>query len=269
MTWSAPVNKSLQCVLMLAVSFLLCACVHNSARTSEAAVDGPIITEGLSRAKQSLITPADAINRLMEGNNRFLTSAMLKRDLLAQQQSRGVSGQFPFASVLSCADSRSDPALVFDQGLGDLFVTRVEGTIVNTDILGSLEYAAKVTGSKAIVVLGHSHCGAVKSACDGVKLGNLTQLIGKISPAVKATASIGGPDRSSKNYEFVDAVAVKNVELTLKAIRSNSSILRDMESKGLIKIVGAMLDIETGKVTFLGESVAPAVKTTLKAGRNR
>ncbi|HEY6528570.1 MAG TPA: carbonic anhydrase family protein [Cellvibrionaceae bacterium] len=266
-----PVKNSISLALTLLFFALLCACVHNPAGSggAQASVSQPVINEGLSRAKQNQIAPAEAINLLIEGNNRFLTSAMHKRDLLAQEQSRGVSGQFPFASVISCADSRSDPVLIFDQGIADLFITRVEGNIINPDILGSLEYAAKMAGSKAIVVLGHTHCGAVKGACDGVKLGNFTQLISKISPAIKATPNIGGPDRSSKNYEFVDAAAEKNVENSLKALRANSPILKDMESRGLIKIVGAMLDIETGKVTFVGEAVAPAVKTTIKAGRDK
>lgn len=269
MRWAILVTNYQLLGLCLALVLLMSGCAHKQVKTDKPDSDATVITEGLSRAKQMEITPSAAISRLAEGNKRFLTSTMLKRDLLAQEQSRGVSGQFPFASVVSCADSRADPALIFDQGLGELFVARVEGNIVNPDILASLEYAAKVTGSKAIVVVGHTHCGAIKSACDGVKLGNLTQLVGKMSPAIKATLNVGGLDRSSKNYEFVDAAAVKNVELTLKAIRKNSSVLKEMESDGLIKIVGAMLDIETGKVTFMGENTAPKVKTTLKPGRDQ
>ena len=251
----------------LSLVFFIGACAPHSRPAGEIPAAAPVISEGLSRAKQSEISPSDAVQRLIDGNNRFLTGTQLKRDLLAQAQSRGVSGQFPFASIVSCSDSRADPALLFDQGLGDIFVARVEGNGVNTDILGSLEYAAKIRGSKAIVVVGHNHCGAIKSACDGVKLGNFTQLISRISPAVKATPSVGGRDRSAKNYEFVDAVAVKNVELTLKAIRTGSSVLRDLEQKGQIKILGAMLDIETGKVTMLGEPIGPGVKTTIKTRR--
>ncbi len=255
------------CVLGLSLIATGCAQYAGRGTGTAAQPQQPIISDGLSRAKQSEISPSDALQRLMDGNNRFLTGGQLKRDLLAQAQSRGVSGQFPFASIVSCADSRADPALLFDQGISDIFVARVEGNIINADVLGSLEYAAKITGSKAIVVLGHNHCGAVKGACDGIKLGNFTQLINRISPAVKATASIGGSDRSSKNYEFVDAVAVKNVELGIKAIRSGSSLLREMENKGQIKLVGAMLDIETGKVTFMGEPIGPGVKTTIKSRR--
>ncbi|HMW49734.1 MAG TPA: carbonic anhydrase family protein [Cellvibrionaceae bacterium] len=256
-------------IRLIGLCLLLASCAHQSERGAGPAAhqQEPMITEGLSRAKQSEISPSDGLQRLIDGNNRFLTGGQLKRDLLAQAQSRGVSGQFPFASIVSCADSRADPALLFDQGISDIFVARVEGNVINADVLGSLEYAAKISGSKAIVVLGHNHCGAVKGACDGLKLGNFTQLINRISPAVKATPSIGGPDRSSKNYEFVDAVAVKNVELSLKAIRTGSPLLKELENKGQIKIVGAMLDIETGKVTFLGEPIGPGVKTTIKTRR--
>lgn len=254
---------------LIGLCLITLGCGHQTGRSAGPAAhqQAPIITEGLSRAQQSEISPSDALQRLVDGNNRFLTGGQLKRDLLAQAQSRGVSGQFPFASIVSCADSRADPALLFDQGISDIFVTRVEGNVINADVLGSLEYAAKISGSKAIVVLGHNHCGAVKSACDGIKLGNFTQLINRISPAVKATPSVGGSDRSSKNYEFVDAVAVKNVELSLKAIRTGSPLLRELENKGQIKIVGAMLDIETGKVTIMGEPIGPGVKTTIKARR--
>lgn len=261
-----PVKTS---VWLLSLCLILPGCGHQTGRAGGAAAGQhePVISEGLSRAKQSEISPSDAVQRLMDGNNRFLSGKQFKRDLLAQAQSRGVSGQFPFASIVSCADSRADPALLFDQGLADIFVARVEGNLVNADVLGSLEYAAKISGSKAIVVLGHNHCGAVKSACDGIKLGNFTQLINRISPAVKATPSVGGSDRLSSNYEFVDAVAVKNVELSLKAIRSGSPVLKELENKGQLKIVGAMLDIETGKVTFMGEPIGPGVKTKIKTSR--
>lgn len=253
--------------LLVAVSLVLsvgCAKTTTSARGSDSS---GVITEGMSRAQQAQIEPKAAITMLAEGNKRFLTSNMLKRDLLAQEQSRGVTGQFPFASVLTCADSRADPAHIFDQGLGELYVVRNEGHVLNNDVLASLEYSVKFAGSKAIVVLGHTHCSAIKSACDGVKVGNIAQLIGKISPAIKATPNIGGADRSSKNYEFVDLAAVKNVELTLKAIRKNSPLLKEMESEGSIVIAGAMLDIESGQVTFLGEFTAKPVKTTIKSSK--
>ncbi|MEY4588774.1 MAG: hypothetical protein RL497_850 [Pseudomonadota bacterium] len=262
-------HNKLNLALMLTASMLLSACANQPVVNAEPAVKSePIISTALTKERQAQITPTAAVNVLMEGNNRFLTGTMLKRDLLAQEQASGTGGQFPLASIVSCIDSRADPALIFDQGLGDLFVARVAGNIVNPDILGSLEYAAKVAGSKAIVVLGHTHCGAIKGACDGAKMGNLTQLVGKINPAVKATPSVGGKDRTSKNHEFVDAAAQMNVAHTLKAIRTNSAILKDMEKKGLIKIVGAMLDVETGKITFMDESLPAKVQTTIKTSHH-
>lgn len=259
------VFKTIQ--LLAAASLLVSAgCAKTPASVRPADSSG-VITEGMSRAQQAQIEPKAAILMLAEGNKRFLTSAMLKRDLLAQAQSRGVTGQFPFASVLTCADSRADPAHIFDRGLGELYVVRNEGNVINSDVLAGLEYSVKFAGSKAIVVLGHTHCSAIKSACDGVKVGNIAQLVGKISPAIKATPNIGGTDRSSQNYEFVDLAAVKNVELTLKAIRKNSPLLKEMESEGAIVIAGAMLDIESGQVTFLGEFTAKPVKTTIKPNK--
>ncbi|MEO6740388.1 MAG: carbonic anhydrase family protein [Chthoniobacteraceae bacterium] len=159
-------------------------------------------------------------------------------------------GQYPYASVVSCLDSRTGTELIFDQGIGDVFNARVAGNIVNPDILGSLEFASKVAGSKLIAVIGHTKCGAVKGACDHVKLGNLTGLLNRIEPAVKATPSVGGSDRSSKNAEFVDAAAQQNVRKAMANIRQNSPILRQMEKEGQIQIVGGMHDITTGKVTF-------------------
>lgn len=204
----------------------------------------------MTKAKQSEITPDKAIELLKEGNGRFASGKMRKRNLPAQVKETGVNGQFPFAAVVSCMDSRAAPSLVFDQGIGDIFSARIAGNIVNEDILGSLEYAAKVAGSKAILVLGHTHCGAVKGACDNAQLGNLTQLVAKIIPAVKATPDVHGEDRSSKNHHFVDAVAETNVKMTVNTILEKSAVLKEMVDKGQIKIVGAMLDVETGKVKF-------------------
>ncbi len=204
----------------------------------------------MSKVKQAEVTPERAIELLKEGNNRFTSGKMRKRNLRAQVKESGLNGQFPFAAVVSCMDSRAAPSLVFDQGIGDIFSARIAGNIVNEDILGSLEYAAKIAGSKAILVLGHTHCGAVKGACDNAQLGNLTQLVAKILPAVKATPDVHGDDRSSKNHHFVDAVAETNVKMSVNAILEKSAILKEMADKGQIKIVGAMLDVETGKVTF-------------------
>ncbi|EWH08343.1 carbonic anhydrase, partial [Cellulophaga geojensis KL-A] len=160
-------------------------------------------------------------------------------------------GQFPFATILSCIDSRVSAELVFDQGLGDIFSVRIAGNFVNEDILGSMEFGCKLAGTKLIVVLGHTSCGAVKGACDNAELGNLTAMLSKIKPAVEAVSEPADESlRNSKNLEFVDNVAAKNVQLTIDRIVAESEVLADMQSKGEIKIVGAMYDINSGAVTF-------------------
>ncbi len=231
----------------------LCAAALISAVSLASYAEGiaPItVSHALTQAKQNEISPERAIELLKEGNQRFSAGKMRKRNLRAQVKESGVNGQFPFAAVVSCIDSRAAPSIVFDQGIGDIFSARIAGNIVNEDILGSLEYAAKVAGSKAILVLGHSHCGAVKGACDNAQFGNLTQLVAKILPAVKATPNVDGDDRSSKNHHFVDAVAETNVKMTVANILEKSPLLKEMVDSGKIKIVGAMLDVETGKVKF-------------------
>lgn len=204
----------------------------------------------MTKAKQAAMTPEAALQLLKEGNERFVSGASIRRDLPAQVKATGHDGQFPIASVISCIDSRAAPSHVFDQGIGDLFTARVAGNIVNEDILGSLEYGSKVAGAKLVVVLGHTHCGAVKGACDKVALGNLTALLDKIQPAVKVTPDTHGTDRSSKNHHFVDAVAKANVHMTVARLLQQSPVLRAMHESGEIKVVGAMLDVETGRVQF-------------------
>jgi len=193
---------------------------------------------------QAAMTPAQALERLREGNTRFATNAMKPRDWSAKVVATA-SGQFPFAAVLACMDSRAPVEIVFDQGLGDVFGVRVAGNVVNDDELGSLEYAAKV-GAKLIVVLGHTRCGAVKGAIDGVKLGNLTGLLDKIHPAVDA-AKCTDP----KSEACVTSVAEQNVRQSLREIRARSSYLAHDLDEGEIELVGAMYDVETGRVTFL------------------
>ncbi|MFZ6707720.1 carbonic anhydrase family protein [Undibacterium sp. TC9W] len=238
-------SKSLSFLAALTTALLVTACASQSPTASQ-----PPISVAMTQSMQSKISPDSAIAMLKEGNQRFVSGNMLKRDLPGQVKTSGRDGQFPFASIVSCIDSRSEPALVFDQGIGDLFTARVAGNVVNEDILGSLEYAAKVAGSKTIVILGHSHCGAVKGACDNANLGNLTQLVAKIMPAVKATPDTHGSDRTSANHHFVDAVAEMNVKMTVKAVTEKSVVLKEMADKGQIKIIGAMLDVETGKIEF-------------------
>lgn len=200
-----------------------------------------------TKTTQDSITPAKAIELLKEGNERFVNNKALNRDLNAQVQATG-GGQFPFAAVLGCIDSRVPSEIVFDQGIGDIFNARVAGNFINTDILGSLEFACKVAGSKAIVVLGHTKCGAVKGACDHVELGNLTAMLDNIMPAVDAVEEEG--ERSSANASFVQKVADLNVENAVKAISEKSPVLKEMIDNGEITVVGAMYDVDSGKVTF-------------------
>ena len=203
-----------------------------------------------TKETQATLTPEKALVLLKEGNLRFQNNSKANRDLLAQVNDTS-SGQYPFATILSCIDSRVSAELVFDQGVGDIFSIRIAGNFVNEDILGSMEFACKLAGTKVLVVLGHSSCGAIKGACDDAKLGNLTALISKIKPAVKAVTTPEEPHlRNSSNLDFVNSVAKKNISMTLDNIRDQSSVLRDMEVEGSIKIVGAMYDINTGLITF-------------------
>jgi carbonic anhydrase len=199
---------------------------------------------------QSKLTPRMALEILKEGNGRFIKNLKAQRDLLEQVNDTR-DGQWPFATILSCIDSRTSAELIFDQGLGDIFSVRIAGNIVNTDILGSMEFACKVAGSKLIVVLGHSKCGAVKGACDHVEMGNLTELLSKLQPAVYAESETKAADkRNSKNAEFVENVASINVRRSVKNIIERSFILEQMVEEGKIGVVGAMHNIDTGKVTF-------------------
>jgi carbonic anhydrase len=203
-----------------------------------------------TRETQATMTPQKSLQFLKEGNQRFQNNLKANRNLLEQVNDTS-DGQFPFATILSCIDSRVSAELVFDQGLGDIFSVRIAGNFVNEDILGSMEFACKLAGTKLIVVLGHTSCGAVKGACDNAKMGNLTKLIEKITPAVDAvTEPQDAKLRNSSNLEFVDSVAVKNVQLTIDRIHKESPILTEMEKNGEIMIIGAMYDINTGEVTF-------------------
>jgi carbonic anhydrase len=203
-----------------------------------------------SQSSQANITPDQALDMLIEGNQRFVQRKMTERDFSEQIKSTS-TGQWPFAAVLACIDSRVSSELVFDQGIGDIFSARVAGNVVNTDILGSLEFACAAAGSKLVVVQGHSSCGAVKGACDGVELGNLTSMLAKIKPAIEAIESpADAAQRNSKNTEFVDAVTRKNVQMSVEGLRQGSEVLRDLEEQGKIKIIGAMYDVSTGVVEF-------------------
>lgn len=208
---------------------------------------------------QATITPQKALQILKEGNARFVNNLKVNRNLL-QQANETRDGQWPFAVILSCIDSRTSAELIFDQGLGDIFSIRIAGNVVNCDIVGSAEFACKVAGSKLVVVLGHSKCGAVKGACDHVEMGNLTGLLSKIQPAVYQENSIGEPQlRNSKNSDFVEKVCDLNIRHSVRSIVSKSFILEHMINSGEIGIIGAKHDLETGKVEFFEDSFMSSV----------
>ena len=204
---------------------------------------------------QASITPARALEILKEGNMRFVNNLKVNRNLL-QQANDTRDGQWPFAVILSCIDSRTSAELIFDQGLGDVFSIRIAGNVVNTDIIASLEFACKIAGSKLIVVLGHTNCGAIKGACDHVELGNLTELLSKIQPAVyKEKTTTDGALRNSSNPEFVENVTNLNIKHSVKSIVNRSYILEQMIQQGEIAIIGAHHNLETGVVNFFDGSI--------------
>jgi carbonic anhydrase len=198
---------------------------------------------------QASLSPEKALQILKDGNERFINNLKANRNLL-QQVNETSTGQFPFAVILSCIDSRTSAELIFDQGLGDIFSVRIAGNILNDDILGSMEFACKVAGSKLVLVLGHTRCGAIIGACNHVELGKLTGLLDKVKPALAVDNSLPEDQRNGNNRDYVQAVTEENVHLTMKRIRQESDILADMERNGQIKIVGGMYEVETGAVTF-------------------
>lgn len=201
-----------------------------------------------SKETQTSLTPNAALEILKEGNDRFVKNLKANRNLL-QQVNETSTGQFPFATILSCIDSRTSAELIFDQGLGDVFSIRIAGNILNEDILGSMEFATKVVGTKVLVVLGHTKCGAIVGACNHVEMGNLTTLLNKVQPAIFNEKSVV-ENRDGSNPVFVKKVTELNVHLTIDRIRRESPIIAEMEEQGLIKIVGGMYDVETGVVSF-------------------
>jgi carbonic anhydrase len=207
----------------------------------------------LNKELQDSITPTMALGLLEDGNKRFVNNLKINRNLL-QQANETSDGQHPFAVILSCIDSRTSAELIFDQGLGDVFSVRIAGNIINEDILGSMEFGCKVAGSKLIVVLGHTKCGAIKGACDHVEMGNLTALLSKIQPAVYDEKT-EVENRSSSNSEFVEKVATINVKRTVHAIMERSPILKEMIEKGEIGIVGGTHEISSGQVHFYADSL--------------
>ena len=208
----------------------------------------------LTKEEQQKITPAEAISLLKNGNRRFLERKMEKRDYNAQIETT-CNGQFPLACILSCIDSRVPVELIFDQGLGDVFSCRVAGSVINEDVLGSMEFACKIAGAKAIVVLGHTRCGAIMGACDNVQMGNLTALLSKIKPAIEAETTIL-ENRNSGNKEFLYRVTDLNIHHAIKEISANSPLLSEMAQNHQIAIIGGVYDVETGKVTFYDDTLS-------------
>ena len=239
-------------LVLQAAVFTGCATTRDAAAPQAAAAATTPATQpvpALTKEAQAAMSPADALQRLKAGNARFVAGMALPRDLRGQVTATA-GGQYPYASVLGCIDSRVPPELVFDQGIGDLFSARIAGNFVDPDILGSLEFASKLSGAKLILVLGHTGCGAIKGACDDVKLGNLTTTLAHLRPAVTAVRDVPGK-RDSKNEEFVNAVTHMNVKLTLEAIRKQSPILDDLIARGELGLAGGVYDVKTGVVEFI------------------
>ncbi|MEO8574697.1 MAG: carbonic anhydrase family protein [Pyrinomonadaceae bacterium] len=214
----------------------------------DTAAQKPVVQTKESQAKT---TPHQALQKLKEGNARFVSGTSHDHGSYRVEAPLTAKGQYPFAAFVSCIDSRVSVDDIFDLHNGDAFDARVAGNIVDSDILGSLEYATEEAGAKLIVVLGHTHCGGIKGACDDIKLGNLTGLVEKIKPAVTSVASgWHGGEMNSRNDKFVEAVMRENVRLTIRNIREQSEVIHELEKKGKVEIVGAEYDVETGKVIF-------------------
>ncbi len=234
--------------LLVLVSFL-CSCSNTPTKTTTASQD---TGQAIVRSKAP-DTPQEELAALKEGNRRFVKNQQLGHDFHFQID-KTKDGQKPYAVILSCLDSRVPVEIVFDQGIGEVFVARVAGNIENNDILGSMEFGTAVTGAKLIVVMGHTKCGAVKGACNNVKLGHLTGLLKKIEPAVKVVRS-STPNFDPNSYEHIDHVSAENVRLTVARIRKGSKIIRDLESQNKVRLVGAMYDISSGNIDFLDEQL--------------
>jgi carbonic anhydrase len=204
-----------------------------------------------TKESQDKITPQNALEFLKEGNLRFINNLKTNRNLL-KQVNQTSEGQFPFATIFSCIDSRTSAELIFDQGLGDIFSIRIAGNVLNEDILGSMEYACSIAKSKILVVLGHTNCGAVISACNNVEVGNLTFLLRKIKPAIESEVTIV-KERNGNNVNYVNNVSINNVNQTIKQVREQSIILRNLENNGDIIMIGGLYSVETGVVKFFEE----------------
>lgn len=250
-------NPLMACCLM---SLMLSGCMQNQPAATKATDENdsqsasnakPLVNRVLTQAEQQELTPDQVITLLKEGNQRFVSGTLTSRSHTKKVRESAL-GQYPKAIVLSCVDSRIPVEDVFDRGIGDIFVARIAGNFENTDILGSMEFACKVSGSKLVFVLGHEHCGAIRGAIDGVKLGNITSMLANIEPAIDHFEKYDG-EKTSKNKKFVEMVTEQNVRGTIDRIRKNSPILKEMEAQGKIKIVGGIYNMDTGTVSFLEE----------------
>ncbi len=229
-------------------AFFKAAGVATAVGVVEAGLGSVLAHADLTKEQRDKMTADEIIQQMKAGNERFRSGKPKHRDLMREAKATA-KGQYPAAIVFSCVDSRAPAELILDLGIGDIFSGRVAGNVADEDVLGSMEFACKVAGSKVVLVMGHTACGAIKGAIDGAQLGNLTALLAKIRPAIEATHYTG--ERSVKNHAFVDAVARNNVSLTIANIRQRSPVLRDLESTGDIKIAGSMYNLETGVVEFL------------------
>ncbi len=244
--------KGIKFGLIVLASFTM-ACKQEAktevAKTALKVEEPQLLTTVLTKEEQQALTPEGVLQELKEGNARFLSGKTIQRNQ-TEQVRKSASGQFPKAVVLSCVDSRVPVEEVLDQGIGDLFVGRVAGNFINEDLLGSMEFACKVAGAKLIMVMGHQHCGAIKGAIDEVKLGNLTTLLAKIKPAIAKSQDFKG-EKNSENEAFVQDVCKNNIAIALNQIRTKSPILKEMEDKGEIKIVGAYYRVTDGTLEFV------------------
>jgi carbonic anhydrase len=240
--------KVVSLLASLPALLLLTAGCKSSEQANGSMTGFSVMASPPTKESQAAMTPQQALDELRAGNERFVSNHPLSRNLAADIKTTA-SGQYPFAVVLSCLDSRQPIEIVLDQGVGDIFSARVAGNVLNDDILGSMEFACKASGAKLIAVIGHSNCGAIKGAVDNVQLGNLTGLLTKIKPAIDVVPGDVQP-RTSKNLTFVDDVSEANVKLVMQEIRERSPILREMLDKGEIGLVGGMYDLSTGRIQF-------------------
>jgi len=238
--------KMVKMMIPIVALVILVSCGENKTKVENTK---EVNTKVLTKEEQANLTPDQVIEILKKGNKEFVNDELTVRNN-SELVRDAANGQFPKAVILSCLDSRVPVEDIFHRAIGDIFVARVAGNIVNTDILGSMEFACKASGAKLVMVLGHGACGAIKSAIDNVELGNITEMLSKIKPAVNETRAEFAGDARSSNIEFVDAVCIHNVALMIKEIRERSPILREMEENGAIKIIGGYYDMHTGKVDF-------------------